>query len=591
MSTEFAPGIPFEKTRHPVRSVKGPETWEFGLHRHLAKKAGPHYDIRLGDPDTGHAHSFAMRKEWPKPGEVRLVIPQPTHTIPYMDFEGYLPPGYGEGKVELPRREKAEITSSSPTHVRFNLYSGKSSEEYLLHETPKGWLLHNITTVRGKGAGTELPDYKPKFKEVDPQELDPKKENKVWQAKVDGAHVVYQFRDSGDQARVFSYRPTKRETGAIEHTHKLPDFHDLRTPPALKNSLLRGELIATDARGRALGSTDIGGILNSSVWKSREKQDDMGKLVPYVFDVVKWKGKNVEDAPFSEKQKMLEEAVKEAPWLKLPRTATTPDEKAKLYSDIHKHHEPSTQEGLVEWDVNKPEPVKAKFKQDQDVYIREIFPETGKKRHGLAGGFAYSLTPKGEIAGRVGTGFSHEMKKDMLERPQLYVGLKARMETARGHAGRQPSFMGLHLDQDLPEGVKIAEGETEMSTTGQFSGSTLNPAGQLMDGIARKTDQWKPATQGPPKVQEKTAMKPKLAEGQVWMPYPAQQHQQQENYGQLPPITGTGRLVGAVRRARSNPSMLMAQLMASNLLSSGPKLAAVAVAAFGDELRKLREGM
>lgn len=696
MNSEFAPGLPSKESRHPVRKVAAPEVWEFSLQHHLAEKAGPHYDVRLGDPETGHAHSFAMRKEWPKPGEVRLAIPQPTHSIPYMDFKGFIAEGYGKGKVELPRREQTEVVSSSPDHIRFNLYSGKNTEEYLLRKTDdKRWLLRNTTPTRTE----ELPSSKPKYKELKPDQLDPEKPDKIWQAKVDGAHVLYAFGDTHDQARVFSYRPTERETGVIEHTHRLPLFSTLRTPAALRNSTLRGELIAEDRKGVALKSTDVGGILNAGVWKSRRKQDEMGKLVPYVFDVVKWKGKNVENAPYTEKLEMLQEVQKQAPWLKIPRTATTPAEKKKLFSDIQHHKEKSTEEGLIEWDANKPVPTKAKFKEDEDVFIKEVFPEDATKRQGLAGGFSYSRTPEGLVVGKVGTGFSHAMKKDMLDRPELYQGLKARIQTLRGHAGRAPSFISLHLDQDMPEGVKIAveEGASD-STGGQYSGNTLNPAGALMMDVARKTENWRPAFKGPPKVLQKTALihvdsgdvkKPKvsfqskvegdaikmrlaekdktlasvvlidrggddgfnierlqvepehrgqgharalLKELKQWtakplyirprpfgdMPagieslkkfyksegfevvdgkdtmkfktadwHPQEVQRRDDRYGRLQPPVQQGRLVGAIRGAKSNPKMLVAQLMASSLLNGGPKLAAITVAAFGDELRKL----
>lgn len=467
MPLEYAPGIPSKERKVALPTKRVPETWEFGLHRHDADRAGLHYDVRLGDPATGHAHSWAMRKEWPEPGESRMVVQQPTHTIPYMDFRGRIEAGYGKGDVALARREKAEVVSSSPDHVRFNLYTGKNNEEYLLRRTDGDhWLLKNITTSREEGPGTKLPSSKPKYKEKKPAELDPHREDTIWQAKIDGAHVLYQFRDKGSQARVFSYRPTERATGIIEHTQRMPDFHEMKTPAALQDTILRGEITAVDKKGKALESQRVGGILNAGVWKSREKQKEEGKLVPYVFDVVRWKGKDVENAPFEQKLQMLQEAQKHAPWLRIPRTATTPEEKQKLFSDIQHHKEPSTAEGLIEWHVDKPVPVKAKFREDQDVYIRGVFKEEGQKgRTPMAGGFTYSTTPNGPIAGRVGTGFSHAMKKDLLEHPGMYTGLKARVQMTRGHAGRAPAFISLHLDQDLPEGVKVALGPYESGLT------------------------------------------------------------------------------------------------------------------------------
>ena len=458
---EFAPGIPHKTVKHPIPAVKRPDIWQFGLHEHHSEGgAGLHFDLRLGHPASGHAHSWAM-KHWPKPGEARLAVQQPTHTIKYMDFQGRIESGYGKGQVNLARRDRTEITSSNQNHVRFNLYTGKGQEEYLLHRMDGDqWLLHNTTVTRdGKAAG--LPDSKPKYKSKKIDQLDPHKADTVWQAKIDGAHATFAFDKPGQQARVFSYRPTERETGIIEHTQRLPDHTNLRVPRALRDSVLRGELYATDRSGRALEPARVGGLLNASVWKSRQKQEAEGKLRPVVFDVVRWKGRDVEHAPYDEKLEMLREAVEAAPWLALPRMAHTPEEKRKLLEDIGSGKEPSTREGIVEWNLGSGgPPSKAKFLDEKDVIVRNIFAEQGKKRSGtMAGGFEFSYTKDGPIVGRVGTGMSHAMKKDMLASPSKYEGLTARIlmqRAAERYAPRAPKFYGFHPDQELPHDIKTA---------------------------------------------------------------------------------------------------------------------------------------
>jgi hypothetical protein len=453
---EYAPGIPDKKTKHEIPKVKTPAVWEFGIHKHLAEKAGEHFDLRLGDPDTGHAHSWAMR-HWPEPGEVRLAVQQPTHTIKYMDFKGEIPEGYGKGKVELARRDKTEVISSSSGHIRFNVYPGNRVEEYLLRRPAPDsdqWMLHYVTSSRSTVEGAKLPSSKPAYKVKTPEKVNLEDPNTVLQAKIDGAHVLYQFKDTGRQARVLSYRPTERKTGVIEHTQKLPDFAEKKVPSALRGTILRGELYATDAKGQALPSERVGGLLNAGVWKSREKQEAVGKLVPTVFDVVQWRGKDVSNAPYAEKLELLREATKAAPWLKLPRTAETPEEKKRLFEDIKSGKEPSTQEGVIEWSKDKPVPIKAKFRPEADVYVKDVFHE--KSTRGMAGGFTYSKTPGGPVAGRVGTGMSHALKKDLATRPEKYKDLHALITVTRGHEGRAPAFKGWHLEQEFPEGVKMA---------------------------------------------------------------------------------------------------------------------------------------
>jgi GNAT superfamily N-acetyltransferase len=392
---------------------------------------------------------------------MRLAVQQPTHTVRYMDFKGRIAEGYGKGDVELARRDKAEVLRSSDDEVRFNVYPGKEVEEYALRRT-KGnqWLIQNVTTSRQVGPGKALPSSKPAYRTVAPEKLKTDDPGTELQAKIDGAHVLYHFKRPGQTPRVVSYRPTERATGVIEHTHKIPGFHRLSTPSSLRDTIVRGELYAVDQAGKALPAARVGGILNAGVWRSREKQQQEGRLVPVAFDIVRYRGKDVENEPYSVKRKLLDSIRKLAPWLKKPRTATTATEKEKLVFDIMHGLEPSTEEGVVELRQDRPVPAKSKFLRERDVFVRDVFPEEGTKRRGtMAGGFEYSTSPKGPIVGRVGTGFSHALKKDMLEHPDKYRGLRARVMTqpAPAHyAPRAASFHSFHIEQEMPENVKTA---------------------------------------------------------------------------------------------------------------------------------------
>lgn len=480
---EFAPGIPKGRVIHPFPAVAKPKQFEFAVHHHKAERAGEHFDLRIGDPRTGRAYSWAM-KELPAPGQMTTAVEQPTHTVKYMDFAGQIGEGYGKGQVELAKRDKVEVIHADEKTIRFNSYPGRAIEEYALRKMKDGgWALQNVTTDRKVGPARDLPTDKPKYKTVTPVKIKPEKEGTELQAKIDGAHVVYHFKSPGTLTRVHSYRSSDRQGGVIEHTHKLPDFHEHRTPSSLRDTIVRGELYAVDNKGKALPAARVGGILNAGVWKSREMQQSGGKLVPVIFDVMKYKGTDVSNLPYEKKKGLLNMIVAEAPWLKLPRTASTPEEKAKLINDIRTGKEPSTREGVVEWDFGKPVPKKTKFHDEHDVYVRRVFAEKGTKRSGtMAGGFEYSRTPKGPIVGRVGTGMTHSMKKDMIENPGKYEGLKARVKAhpAPGHyALRAPALISLHLEQDLPEEVKTATlgpmPKLAAAPTGEFKGRSMSP--------------------------------------------------------------------------------------------------------------------
>lgn len=135
---EFAPGIPDKKTKTIIPTLKDKE-WEFAIQKHKANKAGLHYDLRLGDPETQKAFSWAIRY-LPKPGEKRLAIRQPDHTLKYMDFSGEIPEGYGAGKVDLKARGKTKVKKITDKKIDFEA-DGKN---YSLIKTNKDqWLIIN----------------------------------------------------------------------------------------------------------------------------------------------------------------------------------------------------------------------------------------------------------------------------------------------------------------------------------------------------------------------------------------------------------------------------------------------------------------
>ena len=137
-------GIPKKGLVQKIRSSKD-ENWEYVVHDHQALRAGRHFDLRLGDPKTGHGHSWALRK-WPKPGEKRLAVLQSTHNLPYFDWKGTIESGYGAGKVDIAARGKAKIHKSTDDQITF---APDPHELYSLVRTGaeggKSWLLINRT--------------------------------------------------------------------------------------------------------------------------------------------------------------------------------------------------------------------------------------------------------------------------------------------------------------------------------------------------------------------------------------------------------------------------------------------------------------
>lgn len=455
---EFAPGIPSKTTSHELPTVSQRKTWELAVHDHHAEKRGRHFDLRLGDPSTGHAHSWAMHAEWPKPGEKTWAIAQPTHTMKYMDFEGTIEDGYGKGDVSLHDRGKTEITNSRPGHISFNIYRGSGPEEYSLHRVgDKQWILMNRTMRRDQHP--ELPTDKPAYKETKIGDPRIHTDDFVFSAKIDDAHNLFYFPKAGAPIRVVSYRASKRSGGGIiEHTHKVPGLAEgVATPEGLGGTILRGGLYAiSPSSGSATPASGLASLLNSDVWKSREKQQELGGLTPVLYDVVQYKGRKMESAPYAEKLKILREVEEKLPdHFHLPRMAYGEAAKRKMVEDMRAGLLPETKEGIVAWNLREgTPPFKAKFTTDHDVYIRGFFPGEGKYKDRGVGGFFYSYEPEGPIVGRVGTGLTDAQRSHMHTVPSAYIGTVARVKAQErfpSGALRAPSFDGYHLDKNDPQ--------------------------------------------------------------------------------------------------------------------------------------------
>lgn len=460
--SDYALGIPSKVTSHELPHLTERKVWQFTVHDHEAEKRGRHFDLRLGDPETEHAHSWAMHASWPKPGEKTWAIAQPTHRFSYMDFVGKIEDGYGKGSVSMFDRDKTEITNSRPGHISFNLYKGSGPEEYSLHRVgEKQWILMNRTPKREQHA--QLPVDKPKYRET--KISDPKihSDDYVFSAKIDDAHNLFYFPKAGERIRVVSYRPSKRSNGGlIEHTHKIPGLLEgVATPEGLGGTILRGGLYAIHpGSGVATPTATLAGILNSDVWKSREKQQRHGYLTSVLYDVVQYKGRKMEGAPYKEKLKVLREVERALPdYFHLPRMAFSSEDKKRLVADMRAGKLPETKEGIVAWNLKEgAPPYKAKFTTDHDVYIRGFFPGEGKYKDQGVGGFFYSYDPDGPIMGRVGTGFSDAQRRHMHAHPGIYEGTVARVKAQErfpSGALRAPAFDAFHLDKNDPQTLSL----------------------------------------------------------------------------------------------------------------------------------------
>lgn len=450
-------GIPDRKDYGDITKLKSGALSNLIVQLHEAIQAKTHHDVRIGDSDLGLL-SWAVRKGLPEPGKKHFASQQPAHTFGYSQFQGYIKPGgYGAGKVTKERDEKILITSVSPNKIHFSTASKKHPERFVLVK-PKtfrehGWLLINITP-------TKLTPYqKIHYTSIAPdkveKELAKLAPGSSVQAKIDGASSLVSLVQDGME--VTGYRTSKSTGRPIVHSEKFfggrPKLENL--PTHLQDTVLKGELYGVrpseGEKEQVIPPQELGGLLNATIQNSLIAQKSKQiRLMNYLYDVQRFGGKDIDpkQVPYSERRKMLEEVHRYLPQDKfaLPEQATTPEDATALWNSIGRGEHPLTNEGVVIHPATG-KPIKAKYVEDVDVTITDIFPGSGKYEGVGAGGFAYEI-PGGTA--RVGTGFSDETRREMWANPSNFIGRKARIRSQQklpSGAYRTPSFLALHEDR------------------------------------------------------------------------------------------------------------------------------------------------
>jgi hypothetical protein len=451
---EYAPGIPSKSIKDLPR-ISEPQTMRLAIQRHEANKAGGHYDLRIVDDKSGKAYSWAVKNLPALPGDKTLAVLQPTHTANYATWSGKIESGYGAGEVSLFQHDKIEVLKAEPSKITFNVYKSNGDTERfaMINTGGDDWLFHNVTPTRT--TRPEVPSEKPHYKSIAPSNLDPTNPNQIWAPKVDGALNVFVLR-TGKPIETYSYRPSaKGPSKLIDHTYRMP-LHHTKVPDAFKGkTVVLGEVFAKDrASGKALPTADTSARLLSNVWRSRELQQN-SPLDNMVFNVLRYNGRDVSNKPYSEKLEMLKHITSAIPQLKMPPLHETPESKQQLLNEISSKQHALSEEGVVVYDMNASVPLKAKFQQDYDVYIRGTFPGEGKYKDNAAGGFTYSHSPEGKVIGRVGSGFSDEMRKQMHEQPSKFIGGTARVfaqQQLPSGALRVPVFKDIRIEKFAASG-------------------------------------------------------------------------------------------------------------------------------------------
>ena len=434
---EYAPGIPYKGYKGNLLDLPTDAVLTMILQHHRAKRAGDHFDWRLGGPSG--LFSFAAPKGIPvNPGDKRLLIPTEKHAWSYKDFSGSIPEGYGAGTVEKVEESPVVVLKNEPGKLVFTRGTSQDSPIYSLIQTRNG---NYIATIKSKDQPTIVKTYrKGHFPSVPIDQIaDIIDQGARVRAKIDGSSVLAYLGENG--IRAFGTRVGANGMRP-EYTSVLgPEIRNAKVPKELVGKLIRGELYGV-RNGKPIHPNELSGLLHSNLATAIDTKQKRGI---HLLIAALAENKNGVDDWYTGADDLVAKLNNPSIHAMPPVTG---EAAKRLVDKIVAGKYPLTHEGAV-LSLPNGKTYKSKKRDDYDVIIRDIFPAETKGEP-RAGGFMYSYPGSDKIVGRVGTGFDHAMLKDMLANPDKYIGREARLASQERFSNtgalRAPSFVAMRAD-------------------------------------------------------------------------------------------------------------------------------------------------
>lgn len=451
--TDFAPGIPRRGAFGDVLDTLAPDDrlkYVVQQHDTVRRPGRPHYDLRIGRPDTGLFSWAVPKAELPTVGKRRLAKQTEVHRFGYGDFAGRIGKGYGAGLVRQVANGSAIVTGVGDNYIGFSVVDGKQPVRYTLVRTGgdggRDWIM-----IANRVGGKDVPGMgtKPMIRKLKAEDLDTALESAIEvQAKIDGASTIVDV-DAAGKPEVYSVRNSV--SGApIVHTERV----GLRGKkfPGLADTTFRAELFA-ESDGKALPFSRTSALLNSKIVKAIDdarRERIRLRLAP--FEVLRHRGAAPTPNSMSEIMSALPPDI-----ATLPESARDPEAMRALIERIRLKQSPQTDEGVV---IRTPGGrSKHVFTSEGSGRLVGTFPGGGGRSAvgGLLVDFPGSKTPI-----RVGTGFTRADLADIVGRVKsneggmVRVGYKQQLPSGML---REPVYLGMETDSGVEKaGQAVAAG-------------------------------------------------------------------------------------------------------------------------------------
>ena len=437
----------FKKTAEPSGKVGAGDSYRFVIQKHAASRL--HYDFRL--EMGGTLKSWAVPKGVPyKKGEKRLAVEVEDHPVSYINFEGTIPKGqYGGGTVMVWDCGTYEALSSNPAKelasgkLHFVLHGKKLDGEWYLVRLrdDKNWLLvrghddmkpvaaklDDTSAISGRsmeaiGRGNKVwnsnrPEKTtppPKVVRASPPEKFPDFIEPMKAQLHEGApqgRWIYEIKFDGFRALGFKKGNSARLLSRNEKdfSEKFPEVLQAVEGIKTDDAIIDGEIVALDSKGRSsfqlLQAQDIG--------------EEKPPILYYVFDILRFEGKDLRKLPLTERKEILQRALKGAPDV-IRESASLDGNVTRLLKEVGK----LGLEGLIgkrpdsKYEAGRRSGswIKLKLHQEQEMVIGGFTEPEGSRQHfgSLIIGYYEKLGLF--CAGKVGTGFNEALLKSLSRR-------------------------------------------------------------------------------------------------------------------------------------------------------------------------------
>ncbi|MBY6062527.1 ATP-dependent DNA ligase [Microbacterium esteraromaticum] len=421
------------RTPEPMPTTAGISpagTTRFVVQEHHARRV--HYDLRI--ERDGVLVSWAVPKGIPTSGtENHLAVMTEPHPLQYLDFEGEIPRGeYGAGSmtvwdtgtVTIEKWRDDEVIGTFTGHTGGRLGTARLA---LIRTTGEGeksqWLLHRMASASSaaphRPAPVEAPAAPaPMLCEPGTPGLARAFGTPAWaEVKWDGIRAIgtWQASDAGG-------RFTLRARSGTDITSRYPELTADGAPdlPA-SDAVVDGEIVAFDAQGRP-SFARLQDRMHLTRPREIEREVVRTPVIYVLFDLLRLDGHDLTGLPLRQRRELLERLASDldAP-VQVPPVFDDLDAALALSRDYGL-------EGIVIKDPASPYRagtrsaswLKIKNTQTQEVVIVGIRPGQGNRAGGIGSLLLAVPDEAGRLryVGRVGTGFTDRMLRDLDQRLQ-----------------------------------------------------------------------------------------------------------------------------------------------------------------------------